>query len=151
VVHNAKQPFQVHAGGQLIQDIGTTFDVNVYTDEPVQRTTLIEGAIKIGQTLLKPGQQARVKAGKLSVAKADIQMVSAWKNGYFLFDNASLEDIMRQLSRWYDVEISYEGKIPTLRFGGGIARSSTAQQVLTILEQSNIHFKIKNQKIIVMP
>ncbi|ANI90395.1 hypothetical protein A9P82_14525 [Arachidicoccus ginsenosidimutans] len=151
VAHRPKQPFRVHAGNQTIEDIGTSFDVNAYADEPDRRVTLLEGAVKVGSVLLHPGEQSVEKDGNLSVTNVDARKVIAWKDGYFLFHNASLATIMRQLARWYDVDVEYEGKIPDVHFGGGIARSSNIDEALSILEKSGIHFKIQNKKIIVMP
>ena len=81
----------------------------------------------------------------------DVEQVVAWKNGYFSFNRADLKTVMRQIARWYDVEISYEGKIPERQFGGKIDRSSNASEVLKILEESKVHFRIEEKKIIVGP
>lgn len=151
IVHNESKPFKVIAGGQVIEDIGTVFDVNAYRDEPNIKATLVSGSIKINNVSLKPNQQAIIQSGKLKVVDIDAANVTAWRNGYFIFDNTSLEELMRQVSRWYNVKVEYEGAVPDLHFGGGITRHCDASQVLSILEQSNIHFKIENQKIIVMP
>lgn len=151
IVHNASKPFRVSVGGQVIEDIGTIFDVNAYQDEPDIKATLVSGSIKINNVRLKPDQQAIIQSGKLKVVNVDAANVTAWRNGYFTFDNTSLEELMRQISRWYNVKVEYEGVIPDLHFGGGITRHCDAAQVLSILEQSNIHFKIENKKIVVMP
>jgi len=73
----------------------------------------------------------------------------AWKEGYFSFNQTTLADVMRQLARWYDVEVVYEGPAPTMTFWGGISRSSNLSQVVKILEKSNVHFSLENKKIIV--
>jgi len=156
VVHNEKIPFKVKAGDQLIEDIGTAFNVNAYTNEPARKTTLIEGAVKIAyhdeiQTL-RPGQQSVIEKNQMVVVDhADTESAVAWKNGYFHFRDASLEDLMRQIARWYDVEIEYRGTIPERKFGGEISRHNNASEVLKILELSKVNFEIEGKKIIVMP
>jgi len=153
VAHNASQPFQVKAGGQTIEDIGTAFNVNAYTDEVAIKTTLIEGAVKVNSTILKPGEQASLDAqNNIKVNKdADIDEVTAWKNGSFRFSSADIHDIMRQAARWYDVEIEYKGEVNET-FTGGISRNVNASQLLHILESTNkLKFTIDGKKIIVEP
>jgi transmembrane sensor len=84
------------------------------------------------------------------IDKVDLDQVVAWKNGYFSFFKADLQTVMRQIARWYDVEISYEGKISERQFGGKIDRNSNVQEVLKILEESKVHFKMEEKKIIVL-
>lgn len=151
VTHNEARPFKVKARGQVIEDLGTIFNVNAYADEDALRTTLLEGAVRIGGVTLKPGEQGIIKDGSLKVSPVNTEQVVAWKNGFFSFKKTPLKEVMLQLARWYDVEVAYEGNIPDMKFGGKINRNSNASQVLTILEESNIHFKIQGKKIIVMP
>ena len=151
VTHNEARPFKVKARGQVIEDLGTIFNVNAYADEDALRTTLLEGAVRIGGVTLKPGEQGAIKNGSLKVSPVNTEQVVAWKNGFFSFKKTPLKEVMLQLARWYDVEVAYEGNIPDMKFGGKINRNSNASQVLTILEESNIHFKIQGKKIIVMP
>ena len=156
VVHNARQPFRVQAGGQLIEDIGTSFNVNAYSDELLTRTTLVEGKIKIskgaGFRLLSPGQQAQSRTGGDIdvVAHADVQQALAWKNGAFSFRDADLATVMRQLARWYDIEVEYEGAVPAGTFDGEIGRGLRLSQVLEGLAQTRINYNIiNNHKIII--
>lgn len=149
VVHNDKQPFIVKAGGQIIEDMGTAFNVNAYPEDNTVKTTLTEGALKIGATILKPGQQAIAGNGQLKVSRVDTSQVLAWKNGLFSFRHTPLEEVMKQLSRWYDVEVVYAGEMPEMFFGGKISRNTKASVVLTILQKSGIFFKIQDRKIIV--
>lgn len=151
VTHNEARPFKVKVRGQVIEDLGTIFNVNAYADEDALRTTLLEGAVRIGSVTLKPGEQGAIKDGSLKVSPVNTEQVVAWKNGFFSFKKTPLKEVMLQLARWYDVEVAYEGNIPDMKFGGKINRNSNASQVLTILEESNIHFKIQGKKIIVMP
>jgi transmembrane sensor len=152
VAHNARQPFKVKAGGQLITDMGTSFNVNVYTDEPVFRTTVTEGMVSIGNINLKGGKQAVIENGRVSVTDANTEQALAWKNGFFSFDKADIYTVMRQLARWYNVEIKFEGKPGITPFRGEIGRSLTLAQVLKGLEQIHVHFRIEEDKrIVILP
>ena len=154
VVHNAKQPFKVKTARQVIQDVGTEFNVNAYNDEQVAATTLVQGKVKIyaggSQTMINPGQQYSNSATGAEVkSDVDIDEVTAWKNGMFQFDNADIKTIMRQVGRWYNVDVEYQGQITPATYHGRIARSSNASAVLKILELSGINFTIERGKIIV--
>ena len=149
VKHNDRQPFIVMANGHEIEDIGTSFNVHSYAEEHAFSTTLIAGAVKVGGTVLKPGTQALIRDGQLTVRQADTSQVVAWKNGLFAFHQTPVKEVMRQIARWYDVEVSYAGEIPALRFGGKISRNSNASVVLTILKKSGLVFKVEGRKIIV--
>ena len=156
VVHNARQPFRVRTGEQVIEDIGTSFDVNAYADEPVIRTTLVDGKVKVSKGnashVLSPGEQVSWQGtgGFGPVLHADVQQVLAWKNGIFSFRDADLSTVMRQLARWYDIEVEYEGPVPAGTFDGEIGRSLTLNQVLQGLAQTRIHYNIiNNHKIII--
>lgn len=154
VKHNAKMPFKVMAQHQTIEDIGTEFNINAYPDEPGIKTTLLEGSVRVVNdgkgVLLKPGQQSMLKGNMLSVADADSREAIAWKNGYLRCDGEKIESIMRKISRWYDVDIVYEGKIPDDSFYGVISRGKNISQALHMLDYSNsIHFKINGRRITV--
>ncbi len=155
VVHNAKSPFKVISNGQEVEDIGTHFNINAYTDEPATKTTLLEGAVRVSENnhskILNPGQQATVSNHTLTINTVDTEEAIAWKNGLFEFHNANIQAVMRQLSRWYDVDVSYAGGIPNREFSGKIHRNITALKVSDILSYSDIHFKIEGKKIIVLP
>lgn len=155
VVHNNKLPFRVVADGETIEDIGTHFNVNAYTDEPVLTTTLLEGKIRVSKdgasAVLVPGQQSILppNSNSISVKEADTEEAVAWKNGYFNFNHADIKTVMRSLSRWYDVDIAYEGNVPGRHFTGEIHRNLNASQVLEVLSDLNISFRIDGKKIIV--
>ena len=159
IAHDATKPFKVSVNEMEVQVLGTRFNVNAYNDEPTINTTLLEGRVKVtglithDSRLITPGQQARLNnTGSIKVFNnIDVDAVMAWKNGYFSFDNADMAAVMRQFSRWYDVDIVYEGKIPDRKFGGEISRNLNASQALRILEESKVHFKIEGKKIIVLP
>mgnify|MGYP000868810862 CR=1 FL=1 len=161
VAHDVTKPFYVTKGDVSVQVLGTHFNVNAYDDEKEIKVTLLEGSVKVTSTLLrndvmiKPGQQATLRQGQgdkeLKVVNGvDMEQVMAWKNGYFSFDNTDLETVMRQIARWYDVEVVYEGAIPDMQFGGDISRNNNASQVLKILEESKVKFRIEGKKIVVM-
>ncbi|MBC9914660.1 FecR family protein [Chitinophaga varians] len=149
----AGQPFIVKVNNMEVQVLGTSFDVMAYADEPATRTTLIEGAVKVTsgdhQSLLHPGQAAAVDNanGSLSVQPADLREATAWRTGFFNFENASLGSILRQLSRWYDVEADYQSIPATNRLGGYINRNLPLQQVLPMLETDNVKLKLEGRTI----
>lgn len=147
------RPFLVKTGGVNVRVLGTRFDINTYADEPAATTTLLDGSVQVGSSVLRPGQQARVKPdGMINIVDdSDAEAAVAWKNGFFQFDHTNLPAVMRQLSRWYDVDVRYEGAVPDRTFGGKISRSSNASEVLKILEISKVHFAIENKTIVVMP
>jgi transmembrane sensor len=153
VAHDKKHPFIVKAGGQIIRDIGTHFNVNVYTDEPNHVTTLLEGAVSVDGHPLRPGEKATITAtGDIRVSRGDPDQAVAWKNGLFDFTDAGVETVMRQLSRWYNVDVTYEGNIPSRQFTGMIGRSLTLDQVLKGLTKERVHYQIKEgNKLIITP
>lgn len=154
VAHNSKMPFKVVSRGQTVEVLGTHFNINAYSDENMAKTSLLEGSVKIssanGTTLIKPGEQAQLLNGNLNIVNADMDQVLAWKNGFFSFKDSSLEDVMRQLGRWYDVDVKYEGTIPARTFSGEIPRNINLSQLWDILSYKNIHYKIDGKTIIVM-
>ncbi len=158
VAHNPARPFRVIINNQQIEVLGTHFNVNAYADEPDIKTTLLEGSVKVinknRTATLYPGQQALVDhAGTVIAVKTlpNAHEIIAWKNGFFEFNQASTATIMRQVARWYDVEVTYSGKLPDKTFSGTIARDVNASQLLEILSYSGLHFKIEGKKIMVLP
>ena len=153
VAHNAARPFKINVAGQTIEDIGTEFNVNAYADEPNVKVTLASGKVKIvkdgKEALLNPGQMAITTADNIKVADADLDAAFAWKNGLFLYDNEPLSSIMRQVARWYDVDVVYDGANPNKLFGGGVSRYKNVSQVLRKLELTGeVHFSIEGRRII---
>ncbi|MGV3556639.1 FecR family protein [Larkinella arboricola] len=158
-------PFKVIAGQQTIEVLGTQFNINSYRDENAIKTTLVEGRIQInlsGQptkgVILQPGQQAQLAKGSLEqpsesaelrVQQVDVEGVVSWKNGYFRFDQTTLPELMRQIARWYDVEVRFEGPIKEYEFVGQIERSANLSKVLKILELGGVHFRTEGKTIIV--
>lgn len=156
VAKNKKMPFRVASGSQVVEVLGTHFNINSYHDEAGIKTTLLEGSVRIvsdanKDLLLKPGQQALLHNNSINVKAADMDEAVAWKNGLFQFNNTDLKTVMRQLSRWYDVSVRYEGTVPDEKFGGAIERSLQLSEVFEILEKSKVRFRIEGREVIVMP
>lgn len=161
IAKDASKPFTVKINTTLgdkneVEVLGTHFNIMAYNDEGIVKTTLLEGSVKINHNnkiaKLKPGQQAKLQNQSMKVVDdVDTDEAVAWKNGYFQFTSANLQQVMRQIARWYDVDISYEGQIPERKFGGKISRDNNASEVLKVLELSKVKFRIENRKIIVLP
>mgnify|MGYP003541836993 FL=1 len=149
--------------GAEVEVLGTHFNINAYDDEDAISTTLLEGSIKISPprpneksleaVIITPGQQARLnKNGLLQLVKeVNIEETVAWKNGLFMMDGVAIPAVLRQLARWYDVDIVYGNGIPEGRITGDIPRDMNLSEVLKVMELSGVHFKIDNKKIIVNP
>lgn len=146
-----KIPFFVNTSGQTIEVLGTHFNVNAYLDEPSTKTTLLEGSVKIvplkGNTkkdiILEPGEQATLNSNNnASISKVNTDNVIAWKNGLFQFQDSELEVVMRELSRWYNVKVEFEGEIPDIQLWGKIYRNVNASEVLEILSYFGFKYKI---------
>lgn len=147
-------PFFVETAGQEVQVLGTHFNINAYNDETAIRTTLVEGRVKIrsagGQSaLLKPGQQA-VLAKQLHVQPADMQQQLAWVNGDFVFRGETLESILHQVARWYDIEVEYPPHIGKLRFNGMVSRSQPLSAIIKMIQSTRkATITIKKRRLIV--
>ncbi len=157
VAADAEQPFIVKTTGLRVEVLGTHFNVKAYADEPTINTALLEGSVKImtatGSSLLKPGDLAKVAADNhISITQdADLNLAVAWKDGFFAFRNGDIAVILREIGRWYDVEINYEGPVTRRRFTGKVSRSYSLAETLSILEASDLHFRQSGKKIIVLP
>ncbi|MDB5151481.1 MAG: FecR protein [Mucilaginibacter sp.] len=155
VAHNAGKPFRVASNGQTVEVLGTHFNINAYSDETMVKTTLLEGSVKVfsptGTKIIKPGEQARFKEGNITVKNVDVAEAIAWKNGFFYFEDNTLQDVMKQLSRWYDVDVKYQGQLPERQFSGEISRNINASQMLDILSFKKIHYKIEGKTITITP
>ncbi|SEW54089.1 FecR family protein [Chitinophaga arvensicola] len=154
IATNAKQPFKVQANEMEVLALGTRFDMMAYADEPTINATLIDGKIKVQDKILRPGQQAVLALSRhqLTVRDADVNKIMAWKNGLFVFNNTDLPTILREVARWYDVEIVYQAAPGKELYGGGISRNLNLSAVLDVLEKNGInHFKTEGNKIVVLP
>ncbi|WP_442592071.1 FecR family protein [Pedobacter sp. AW31-3R] len=156
VAKNKSKPFTVSAENQEVKVLGTHFNINAYKDEKGIRTTLLEGRVSVNTTsaqrILTPGQQSLFAGNSLSIKNVDTDISVAWKNGQFMFNYENLQGIMRQVSRWYNVEIVYK-KMPseTKLFWGSISRFENVSEVLHVLELTKtVKFKIEGRRIIVM-
>ncbi|RZM24965.1 MAG: FecR family protein [Pedobacter sp.] len=154
VEKDAAHPFIVESGNQQVEVLGTEFNVNAYQDEKVFRTTLLKGSVKLSEegvsTILVPGTQAANANGKIKLTKVDTELAVAWKNNKFIFDRLPIEEIMRMIARWYNLEVVYEGNIPSGTFWGSVSRFENVSKALVPLEATgNVHFKIEGRRIYV--
>ncbi|MGN7720020.1 FecR family protein [Chitinophaga sp. 22620] len=155
VAHQAAMPFKVQLGSGVVEVLGTRFNVMAYQNETKVRTTLLQGAVKVTHNdhtaRLVPGQQASWTAGgsNITVGPADADEAVSWKEGYFQFNRAPLTDVMRQLQRWYSVEVRYEGSSGKREFWGKIPRNVRLSEALRILELSSIQYSMKGDTIII--
>jgi transmembrane sensor len=156
VTKDKTHPFLVETDNQEVEVLGTHFNISSYSDENSVKTTLLEGSVLIKperseERILKPGQQAILQGDAIKVVKADVVEAMAWKEGFFRFNDESIENIMLKISRWYDVDISYQGKDIKERFTGKVSRSKNISEVLLILEKTkDVHFKIEGRRVFVM-
>jgi len=159
VAHNKKKPFHVITKSQTVEVLGTHFNINAYDDEKAIKTTLLEGSVRVsvaGQMAqLSPGEQSQITypftgvKGISVVQNADVDEAVAWKNGLFQFNKADIKTIMRQMARWYNVEVVYQGEIKERVFSGSIYRNLSASKALELLSLTDVHFIIEGKKIIV--
>jgi len=155
VEKNEKMPFNVIANGTKVAVLGTHFNIMAYADGGAVKTTLLEGSVKLSKgrltALLKPGQQGLVSAssGTFEIEEADVESAVAWKNGYFMFNDSNFQEVMRQIARWYDVDLVYKNKTNSHEFVGKISRKYNLSKVLKILEISEVRFELKERTLIV--
>jgi transmembrane sensor len=157
VAKNKSMPFMVKVNNAEVQVLGTHFNIMAYDEEDVVSTTLLEGSVKFVTgdkiSILKPGQQSQLsKDGQVKLVNdVDVDQVVAWKNGLFVFDNSELGTVMRQLSRWYDIDVVYRTRNVTTSFVGEVPRTSKLSDVLKVIElTSKMHFEVAGKKVIVM-
>ena len=161
IARDEQRPFKVNIDNETgIQVLGTRFNVHAYPEEAAIKTTLLEGAVRMisgkQQALLAPGQAAQTLRGVNQqpiqiINNTDLEKALAWKNGLFDFEDTRLEEVMRQLARWYDIEIVYESGIPPIVFGGKISRDMMLSDLLKVLDDSEVHFRTEGRRLIVMP
>lgn len=160
VAQNAKQPFIVKIeNGASVQVLGTSFNINAYKNEKSINTTLVEGSVKVSSTssniILKPGQQAQLLNNQtltINNSSSNITKALAWRNGYFDFESADLEEVMHQLERWYDLGVVYEKDVPAIHFFGKMRRSAQLSDVLKVLKGAGVNFKIEGgRRLIISP
>lgn len=171
VAQNGQLPFRININDRAeVEVLGTHFNVNAYDNEASIATTLLQGSVRVisgqpGSThagqdaarqalVLKPGQQAQVLqtgAAIQLIENADIEKATAWKNGLFSFENVTLQEIMRQLERWYDIEVVYESTVPTLALMGEITRDVPLTDLLTALKKLGVRYRLEGRRLIVLP
>jgi transmembrane sensor len=160
-------PFIVKTTKQEVEVLGTHFNINSYEDEKSTKTTLLEGAVQVSllgggpdegaasrnDVILKPNEQSTLTDSRIKVAKIDVGEVIAWKKGDFIFNDETLESVMRKVSRWYDVEVVYAEAAPkNFTIGGFVSRSKPISAVLELMEKTgNVKFKVLGRRIIVLP
>ncbi|MEO6948336.1 MAG: FecR domain-containing protein [Ginsengibacter sp.] len=160
VAHNNKMPFRVSVNNMEVKVLGTHFNINSYNDDGAIKTTLLQGSVRVMEgnksVLIKPGEQAQVfdpafnPIKKIQVQTVNVDDVVAWKNGFFSFRHSNLKDIVKQLSRWYDIEVKYEGDIKQQEFTGKIDRHLSLSEVLKIMEQTGVYFKIEGKTLTIL-
>ena len=155
VAKNPRKPFVVLFNKERVEVLGTSFNINSYPEEGASRTTLVEGAVKISrgkQELLLHRSEQAVAHDKFVINKAaDISQVLAWKNGTFNFNGQDFAESMRQLERWYEIKVLYDGAVPTEKFGGEIDRSMTLNQALKVLDGIVARFRLEGKVLHVLP
>lgn len=158
VAHHKSVPFKVTSSGQTVEVLGTHFNINSYLDEGTVKTTLLEGSVSVYLNnskefkLLKPGEQADKTGEHIAVSKANMEQAMGWKNGDFVFKGEDVKAVMRQLERWYDVDVEYQGNVSDIGFVSTISRSKKLADVIKVLQMTEgIHFKIEGRRVLVMP
>lgn len=159
VQHDPSKPFLVARGDVQVKVLGTHFNVNAYADEDKIKVTLLEGSIQLKAAvnpegiIIRPGQQAQVDRDQpvYVTGNIDLDQVMAWKNGLFSFSGADLPAIMRQLSRWYNIEVSYAGAVPSGTFEGKIGRDLSLTQLLNGLGSTRIHYRLEGNRLTILP
>jgi len=154
VAKDRKHPFIVKTERQQVEVLGTHFNLSSYPDDATEKTTLLEGSIKVtasgSSIILKPGQQSRLSEGELSISEADTDLAIAWKNNEFVFESETIDNVMKMVERWYNVEVIYVGEKTNERFSGAVSRFDNVSRVLQIIESTRTsHFKIQGRKIYV--
>lgn len=165
VAKNKKMPFRVNVNQKaLVEVLGTRFNVNGYENETSINTTLLEGTVRLflsnnhsarrqaeGQSvLLKPGQMAQVRNNIEIVNNANIERVMAWKNGLFNFNNMDFDEAMRQLERWYDIEVVYEKGIPqNIELYGKITKGVTLDGLLNVLRDIGVRCRLEGRRLLI--
>lgn len=158
IVKDDRKPFTVTAGQLNIQVLGTSFNVMAYPDETTIRTTLVQGAVNVSngsaRQLLQPGEQASITAtgGPFRISKPNLEEILSWKNGEFYFQDTHIQTIMREVARWYNVEVSYEGDMSGITLSGIVSRNEPVAQLLKALEMTKVvRFRMEENRIVVSP
>lgn len=153
IAKDKKRPFRVHTDGQIVEVLGTHFNVTAYKDDNVTKTTLVEGSVKVNDRILKPREQSTLTGSKITVQEIDPDNAIAWKKGEFMFFKEPLSEIMPKLARWYDIEVYYQNtNLADKHFSGTISKFEDIAEVLNMLALTReINFKIEGRRVFVMP
>lgn len=157
VTNDKTRPFLVKTKHQNVEVLGTEFNISSYPEDAATKTTLLEGSVKlataggVNNVKLTPGQQATLVSDKFKIAEVSASQVASWKDGYFMFDHENLDQIMKKLSRWYDVEIVFEdAELKERTFFGTISKFENVSKVLSVMQRTDVAtFEIKNNSIII--
>ena len=156
VAHDAERPFIVETSRMNVKVLGTRFNVNDYVDNEEVSTTLVNGSVEIAsgdqQTFrLVPGEQASGKANELEKREVNVRLYTSWIDGKFLFNNTELEEIAKQISRWYDVEIFFSNEnVKKVRFTGAIVKFKPLDDLVRMIEStSQVRFSVKGKTIVI--
>jgi ferric-dicitrate binding protein FerR (iron transport regulator) len=159
VAKDKVHPFVVHANGTEVRVLGTTFNINAYAEDNILKTTLVEGSVQIkreegnGQPeMLKPGEQAQVTGNQIAIVhNADVEQALAWKNGLFNFNGLGLHAVMKQLERWYDIQVKYEGTVAEIKFHGKMDRGVNLPDILEILTKMELKYRMEGRTLTITP
>ncbi|MBO9611264.1 MAG: FecR domain-containing protein [Dyadobacter sp.] len=154
VTKDKKRPFRVKFGDSEVEVLGTSFNIMAYPDEKASKTTLLEGSVRLSHTgqsrMLVPGQQGAIQSdGAIVTATVDTERETAWKQGLFYFRDSGIREIMRDASRWYDIEVEYRGKIPKRQFTGKVSRHVNISELLNMLRYAGVNSTIENRKVVI--
>jgi transmembrane sensor len=154
VAKETKRPFKVRFANSVVEVLGTRFNIMAYQDEGTSKTTLVEGSVRLSNSRnskkLRPGQQGSVlSSGHIKTVVVDTDREIAWKNGLFYFKDSGIEEVMREAARWYNVDVSYKGKIRKREFTGKVSRNVNISELLSMLGYAGVNCKIEGKKIVV--
>ena len=159
VAHNKQLPFSVRTADQVVNVLGTHFNIKGYHEDGAISTTLLEGSVQVSSNSLHeskrliPGQQANISNSShgIGIKKVNVDQVIAWKNGYFIFDNQDIRSIMNSIGRWYNIDVTFKNGISQERFGGTFSSHSNLSEILDNLQElGDVKFQISQQKVVVL-
>ena len=154
-VAKSKVPFRVTSTGQTVEVLGTEFNLSAYPDEPETKTTLVEGKVRLrvsstgASSLLVPGDQGLLINELIETKRVDTDQYTAWKDGRFTFDGKPFDQIMRELGRWYDLEIQYEGPVPQAELFGDAFRNENLSFVLKLLDNGGFNYTLDGRTLVI--
>lgn len=156
VSHDTNRPFKVTSARQVVEVLGTNFNISAYADDQLEKTTLLVGKVKVQEgnatAILRPGEQSVFENKSFKVSPVNTEDAIAWKNNAFVFNNEALGSILKKIARWYDVEVICPPEMENMIFSGSVSRDKSITQALRIMELTQtVHFKIEGRRITVMP